>query len=693
MVPQLDKAIEEAIAKGVPAENIAQVLISSGWPPSLVHESVNAWLSAHGRLQSKTGFKEWLAKYRGKALAAIAVITAVGFVTSLITLLKPWPVKIMVDSAFGNIPAPGPLEPYTHTPELILFTSALTLVIFIAGSIFGAFKDYLGLRLGFWLDRQVKEESLRHILHLPLFHKERLAKGDYLYRQNTLTNSLSDLVLDTTTSIIQSVILIIGILLIMLSFNVRLTLISMVLIPFLYILIRIFGPSLGKISWALTRVSSKVSSTVAESIDNSETVQSYNLQEKQVARVNNLWRQDYKLTMKSLLIGRGYRFSNGLLVIAATSAVMYFGGTAALNGDMTLGQLLIFMTYMGYLLGPVESLAIDIASRNQKLVDVSRVYEVLNDHEGIETLRRGHHLPLRKGRVEFQNVYYSYSGGDVLNGINLTVEAGRKIGLVGPSGAGKSTLLKMLPLFVEPQRGRILVDGIDIQTVSQDELRSQIAWISQSPQLFSGSLYQNLIDANVFRQVSQDEAAQAVIAANVSEFLDKLPEGVQSEVGEGGNNLSGGQRQRVAVARALIKNAPIICMDEPTAALDAESEKHIKEAMPRLIAGKTVLLVTHRQPLLEMMDEIYIMENGRLKKLDEDHQLSSYIAEVVGAEAKKVQSAKQSAEEARKLETKRLLKEEQKLAELRAENQRLQKKLQLDSRRNEAEEGVIYISH
>ena len=353
MMPQIDKAIEEAIAGGVPPNQIAPALIKDGWPPALVNEAVEAWLNAHGRTTKRPDFKQWLEKYKTKALPAIVAVSALGFVTSFIALLKPWPVKIMVDSAFGSIPAPGPLEPYTHTPQLILLTSLLTLLIFIAGSVFGVIKDYLTLQLGFWLNRQVKEETFRHILHLPLYHKQRLAKGDYIYRQNNLTNSLSDLVLDSTTSIVQSIVMIVGILVIMLAFNVRLTLISVVLIPFLFVLVRLFGPKLGRISWSLTQVSSRTSSSIAESIDNAETVQSYNLEEKQVARANNLWNEDYALTAKGLLLGRGYRFSNGLLVIASTSAVMYFGGTAALNGQMTLGQLLIFMIYMGYLLGPI----------------------------------------------------------------------------------------------------------------------------------------------------------------------------------------------------------------------------------------------------------------------------------------------------------------------------------------------------
>ena len=253
--------------------------------------------------------------------------------------------------------------------------------------------------------------------------QERLAKGDYIYRQTILTHRLSDLVLDTTSLIVESVIMVVGVLIIMLSFNVKLTLISVVLIPFLFVLIKVFGPRLGKISRQMTQVASDTSATVTESVDNAETLQAFTLEEKQINKANALWKRNYELTRSSLFLGRGYRFTNSLLIILGTSAVMYFGGTDALHGQMTLGDLLIYMTYMGYLLGPVESIATEIAARNQKIVDVSRVYEVLSDHEGIENLRRENHFPITQGRIEFQNISYAYNNFQVLNNVNLVIEA------------------------------------------------------------------------------------------------------------------------------------------------------------------------------------------------------------------------------------------------------------------------------
>jgi ATP-binding cassette, subfamily B, bacterial len=631
MMPELYAAIDVAVAGGVPTNMINDVLIRAGWPPALVDQAVDSWLRANGRKVIKTGFREWLSRYHKKARPAVAIVVVIGMVQAGIALLKPWPTKIMADSAFGEIPAPWLLEPYTHTSTLIGITALMSIALFIIGATFDYASNFVLLKIGFWLNRMIKAESLRHILHLPLFHKERLAKGDYVYRQNVVTNSLSDLVLSTTSSLIGSVIMIIGVLCIMVTFNPLLTLVSVGLMPLLYLTIRILGPRIGFYSQKLTKVASDTSAKISESIDNAETVQAFNLEDKLLSQVDGLWRQGYYLTKKSMIWSNLLKNTNSLLVIMATSTVMYFGGTAALNGKMSFGELLIFMTYMGYLLGPVENLVNQVTARGQKLIDVNRIYEVVSDHEGVEDLRRDNHMsPQIHGEIEFQNVSYSYNDQVVFSDLNLRISPGEKIGIIGPSGGGKSTILKLLPLFVEPVAGRITIDGIDIQTVSLKDLRSHIAWVSQSPQLFSGTILDNLYDGDAYRRIDNAEIKNAVVVSNVAEFAVKLPLGVQSPAGENGSSLSGGQRQRIAIARALVKNAPIVCLDEPTAALDTKSENYIRDSLLQMVKGKTVVMVTHRKALLALMDTIYVLESGRLCNVNELGGLDHYLAVLEG---------------------------------------------------------------
>ena len=622
---RLISAIEEGVSKGAPIDFISYSLVRAGWPLQMVNEAIDTWLRENGRKQKTTGFKEWLKKYYAQAKPAIILMVVMNTIASGIALLQPWPLKILADSVFGTVPAPGILRPYTHKPELILIVSLLTLSIFLLNSAFGVLKDYLLLKIGYWLNRSIKEEAFRHILHLPLYHEGRLPKGDYIYRQNEVTNSLSDLILNSTSAMIGDVILIFGVMAIMLALNAKLTIITIVVIPFLIFSVWLFGPIMSRLGTALTKLFSKTATLIAESIDNAEMVQAFTLQERQVQKLKDLWMQTYVISRKGLLWGKAFQFSNGLVVILGTSIVIYFGGTEALHHQFSLGSLLIFMTYLGYLISPIQDITSQITIRRQKLVNVRRVYEVLSDHEGVEHLREGKQLPQNlQGRIQFQNVSYAYHDNVVLDQVSLTIEPGQKIGIIGPSGTGKSTLLRLLDLYIEPSAGRILIDGHDIQTVSQQELRRNIAWISQSPQLFATSILENMQDGDISRVMTPEEIYWASRAANINEFVDKLPMGMNSIAGEGGSSLSGGQRQRISIARALLKKAPIICMDEPTSALDDKSERLIHDSIGSLIHGKTVLLVTHRLPLLSLMDRIFVLQDGHLIDVSEYGGIEQY---------------------------------------------------------------------
>ena len=609
---RLEKAIEEGVSKGAPVDFIEYSLIRAGWPKQMVTESIDKWLGENGRSQKTTAFKDWLKKYYIQAKPAIALMVVLNTIASAIALLQPWPLKLLADSVFGAVPAPWILKPYTHTPKLILIVAFLTLLIFLLSQAFGVIKDYTLLKIGFWLNRSIKEEAFRHILHLPLYHEGRLPKGDYIYRQNEVTNSLSDLILNSTSAMIGDVIMIIGVTGIMLALNAKLTITTIVVIPFLIFSVWLFGPIMSRLGMMLTKLFSATSTLIAESIDNSEMVQAFNLQERQVQKLKDLWQKTYVISRKGLLWGKAFQFSNGLVVMLGTSIVIYFGGTEALNHQFSLGDLLIFMTYLGYLISPISDITSQITIRRQKLVNVRRVYEVLSDHEGVEHLREERRLPQVQGRIQFQNVSYGYRDNIVLDQVSLSVEPGQKIGIIGPSGTGKSTFLKLLDLYIEPTAGRILIDGHDIQTVSLQDLRRSIAWISQSPQLFATSIVENMQDGDIARVITPEEVYWAAQAANINEFVNKLPMGMNSIAGEGGSSLSGGQRQRISIARALLKNAPIICMDEPTSALDDKSEKLILNSIGSLIQNKTVLLVTHRLPLLSLMDKVYVLQDGQL---------------------------------------------------------------------------------
>lgn len=635
--PRILGAIDEAVQRGIPMQYIAYGLVAAGWPQAMVNDAINEWLqqNAHGQITKKTDFKNWLEKYKKASKKYVAIMVVANIISSAIVLVRPWPTKILADSGFGTEKAPWILEPYTHSPGLILITSFMLLFIFLLGWFVGLVKDHLLLWFGFKINRALKRESFEHILHLPLYHQSRLAKGDYVYRQNIVTNSMADLVLGTTSSIVESIIIIVSVLVVMIFMSPFLTLIGVVLVPFIYLIMRYYGPKVAKFGRALNENMSQTSSMTTESVDNAETVQAFVLEDAQLDRVDRLWVKNYQLTKQLLIWSRLFRGSNSLLIVLGTSTVMYFGGTMALEGKLSLGELLIFMTYMGYLLSPIENLASQFAARGQKIIDIHRVFEVLADHEGIEHLRSGQHFPQVAGAIEFRNVSYSYNQVPVLNRINLKINPGEKVAFIGPSGGGKSTLLKLLPQFIEPTSGQILISDVDVQTISLKELRQNVAWISQSPQLFNKPLIENLIDGDLNRQIPFEEVDHALRGANVTDFIGRLPLGLDTPSGEGGGSLSGGQRQRVAIARALLKQAPYLAMDEPTAALDFQSENIIKESFKYFLQNRTVLLVTHRRALLSLMDTIYVVDNGTIKNVKELGGLTTYLNRLEGLEQKR----------------------------------------------------------
>ncbi|HMT55684.1 MAG TPA: ABC transporter ATP-binding protein, partial [Candidatus Saccharibacteria bacterium] len=471
--------INDAVVRGVPVNQMIAELMAHGWPKDLANKGFAMWLQMHGVQGNKmAAMKMWLKKYHSRALPAVGVVVGLNLFDTAIALLKPWPVKIMADSVFGNKDAWGPLADL-EPKQLLMATSIMTISLFVFGALFGIVRDFFLLKIGFRLNRSIKQESLRHILHLPLFHQERLAKGDYVYRQNVVTDSLSDLVLGTTSSIIQSIIVIVGVLGIMLHINPSLSISAILLIPSLFVTIRLIGPHMGKYARMTTELASESSSKITESVNNAEAIQAFTLEDKMVSKIDTLWLKSYNTARKSMFWREILDKSNGFLVVIATSSVMYMGGSRVLDGKLLFGDLIIFITYMGYLVGPVQQLINQVTSRNQKLIDVSRIYEVLTDHEGIEDLRTNEHMPEQiKGNIELKGVTYAYKNQAVFQNLNLTIPSGQKVGIIGPSGGGKSTILKLLPLFIEPAQGSILIDGVDTQQVSLKELRRKIAWVS-----------------------------------------------------------------------------------------------------------------------------------------------------------------------------------------------------------------------
>ena len=574
--------------------------------------------------QLNAAFKKWLYTYIRQSWWRIAVLIMLSMAGVFLALLNPWPLKLMADSVFGSVPAPGPLKPYTGTFQLLVIIAVVYVLIYLLESLVGMISAYVGARFGFRLDVRVKQNLFNHILHLPIRSSTRLETGDYIYRQNVETASITSLVLGTFVTIFQASFTIIGVLVVLILLDWRLTILSLTIVPLLFFSLKFFGPRIQRKAYAVEQVSSQVYSHTQESIQNADIVQSYNRQKGQVDKLTALLNQKLGLQLNYTILAGFFGFTTSLLTVLAIVAIVLVGGKAVFNGTLTFGGLLIFVTYAGYLYQPLETLSGAIAGMNETMASLKRVFEVVNDNADLENMNAGAVLQNVKGQIVFQNVTFNYGEKVILKDINLTINPGEKVAFVGPSGAGKSTLLAMVLKFANPVSGSIYIDGQNTNEVNLKSLRDQIAIVDQEPKLFSISIAENIGFSRPDDQYPLPDIMAAASKAFATEFIDKLPKTYDELVKMTGGSLSGGQKQRIAIARALYKNAPILLLDEPTSAQDVASEQHVLDAINHLITNKTVLMVTHKHSLLSQMDKIFVVEDGRVLDISAYGGLDAY---------------------------------------------------------------------
>jgi ATP-binding cassette, subfamily B, bacterial len=300
-----------------------------------------------------------------------------------------------------------------------------------------------------------------------------------------------------------------------------------------------------------------------------------------------------------------------IIVAMGTFLVFWFGARMVLNGALSAGSLVLFIWYLGKMYKPMQELSKMTDSYSKALVGYERIQEVLETDKEVKDLPKAKAAPPLKGKIEFENVSFSYSPeSPLLEEVSFTIQPGQVAAFVGPTGAGKTTIISLIPRFYDPISGVIKIDDIDVRRFRQRSLRQQISFVLQETVLFSGPLWQNIAYGKP--EATRAEILRAAELANASEFIERMPEGYNTIVGERGMTLSGGQRQRIAIARAIIRNAPILILDEPTSGLDASSEKLVYEALDRLMQGKTVITIAHRLSTIRNADVIFVIEEGRL---------------------------------------------------------------------------------
>lgn len=544
----------------------------------------------------------------------VALLAALSCAEVALRVLLPWPMKAVVDTALGSQPAPAWLAALpgviaSQRESLLVAIVVLGLLIQFGHQFVLMLHTRLYSETGHLITRDLRQRLFMHLQALSLRHHALTPVGESMYRLEADAASLEQLLLRGVLPFLFSALTLVVMFHILVQINRSLALVSLSVVPLMFVWIRFAGRRIRPGAERTRQLESRVSARMHESFAAIRLVKSFGREPYEGQRFSGA--ADEAMRARVGLSTREAVFSSVVAALTAvgTSSVVFTGGLLVLRGRITIGTVLVALAYLGFVYGPLSGLANTTGSIQQAVAGVRRVREIfgqapeLNNESGIAPKRL-------EGRIEFQNVSFGYDGAPVLHDVTFSAGPQEFIALVGPSGSGKTTLVSLIPRFYEPTRGRILIDGVEASRYRLRALREQVALVLQESIILSGSIRDNLRYGNLSASNADIEAAAE--AANAHEFITQLPLGYDTELGEAGTGVSGGQKQRLSMARAFLKDAPILVLDEPTAALDTVSERLVLKALRRLRAGRTVFVIAHRLSTVREADRIIVLDRGQI---------------------------------------------------------------------------------
>jgi ATP-binding cassette, subfamily B, bacterial len=527
----------------------------------------------------------------GGILAALEVI---------VDLARPWPLKWIVDD----------LQDGQATNTSIATACVALASIVVATSMLGYWSTRILSSSGLHMANDLRETVFAHLNRLSLaFHGENRV-GDLAARVTGDVDRAQDMIVQSLAVLVPNLMLLTGMTTVMVVLDPAFAGLALALTPLLAVVVVRSTRGLRQAEKRARRAGGDVASATSETLTAMPLVQAYTLELNQEIAFSRLNERSLDAGLDA--IRHQARFSPFVDVTAALStiAVLWFGARRVEAGALTIGELLVFVSYVGSIYKPLKALSKLGRVTSKGTVATARIMDVLDEAPRIADLPSARPAPQLRGRIDFRNVSFSYGREPVLDGIDLTIERGETVALVGPTGAGKSTIASLVPRLIDPTDGAVFVDGIDLRDITLATLRRQVSVVLQDCTLLHGTLRDNIALGRPWApQSAIDRAARLAL---VDEFASRLPDGLDTMVGERGANLSGGQRQRIAIARAILRDAPILILDEPTSALDTESETAIVEALEQLPAGRTTLVIAHRLTTVRRADRIVVVEAGRI---------------------------------------------------------------------------------
>jgi ATP-binding cassette subfamily B protein/subfamily B ATP-binding cassette protein MsbA len=592
-------------------------------------------------------------------LVLVLLLVSVG-----LNVLKPWPFALLVDNVLGKKPYPA------WAPETVKHWSALTqitaialalLAVNVVQAICSGVQTYVSTDVGLRGLRRVRNDVFGWLQRLSLHFLHGASAGDMIFRAGNDTASFQTLFQQGFLIFVSAFCTLLFMLVVMFRLNVRLTLLALISAPVLLILMRMLSREMRARGLVAQQAESKVYSLIHQGISVLQLVQSNTREQHEQRRFNVQTEKARRFKMSQHGLEVSYWFVISLILTASTVAVTWFGAREVLAAKLSLGQLLVFIAYLAQMFEPLSQLSQLSATLSSAGVSIRRVFEILDTPDEIKD--RADALAVRKaGPVEvvaasrrrvktpnpaarspieargnfiYENIAFNYSDSKpALRGINFQVVAGESLAVIGPSGAGKTTLLNLLPRFFDPHGGAVLLEGVDLRQLRVKDLRAQIALVLQEPIILPATIAENISYGRPDAKQSEIEAAAR--AANAEEFICRLPLHYKTRVGEEGVRLSVGEKQRLSLARAFLKNAPLLLMDEPTSALDVESEAQVAASFFELMRGRTTLMVAHRLSTIRRVNKILVIEDGQVSEFGTPEELlarQGYYARVIGAQS------------------------------------------------------------
>ncbi len=534
---------------------------------------------------------------------------------TLSTMAAPWPLKFVLDSVVGHHPLPGWLawlnDTHLGTKSIgLAAVSAASLVIIVTiGAIAGYIDNYFTESVGQYVANDLRLRTYNHFQRLSLRFFDTHKLGNLVSIITTDVTTIQNFASSTLLNMLVSAMTILGMIGVMFWLNWDFASIAVAVAPVLLLLVTRFKRSIKEATREVRTHQSDIVSVLEQGLGSMRAVKAFGRQDVEVSRLREASEQTVAASLKA-------RKVKSLLspIIAVTSAVctafvLWRGASLVLAGAITVGALTVFLYYLARFFKPVQNLGKITTNIAQVSVALERVHAILDADAIIPQKPDGKDPGTVKGEIVFEHVDFTYDKQEtVLRDINFSVQQGQKVGVCGPTGSGKSTLLSLIPRFYDPSNGKVLIDGVNITDYDLKKLRDQIGFVLQDTVLFAGTIAENIAYGRI--DATPEDVMAAAKLANAHEFIARMPQGYDSQVGDRGFTLSGGQRQRIGIARALIRDSPILILDEPTAALDTESEKLVVEALERLMTGRTVITITHRLNTIRNADKILVIKSG-----------------------------------------------------------------------------------